>query len=70
MAEPPGRAARPDTGSSVAPVMAITGAPCVRGLGTTIAPGRRAMFRQPSCASFRIVAPVEYLRILGKGVTA
>jgi hypothetical protein len=44
--EPPGRTARPDAGSSVAPVMAITGAPCVCGLGTTIAPRRRATFRQ------------------------
>src|SRR5215204_6616356 len=46
MAEPPSRAARPDTGSSVAPVMTITGAPCVRGLGTSIAPRRRATSRQ------------------------
>ncbi len=44
--EPPGRAARPETGSSVAPVIAITGAPCVHGLGTIIAPLRRATFRQ------------------------
>jgi RTX calcium-binding nonapeptide repeat (4 copies) len=34
---------RPDTGSSVAPVVATTGAPCVRGLGTSIAPRRRAI---------------------------
>jgi hypothetical protein len=46
MAEPPGRAARSEARSSVAPVMAITGAPCVRDLGTTIAPRRRAMSRQ------------------------
>ena len=46
MAEPPGRAARPEAGSSVAPVVMTTGAPCVRGLGTTIAPRRRATFRQ------------------------
>src|SRR5262245_1450448 len=46
MAELPGRAARPEPGSSVAPVTAITGAPCVRGPGTTIAPRQRAMSRQ------------------------
>src|SRR4249919_1952052 len=46
MAEPPGRAARPAAGSSVAPVVVTTGTPCVRGLGTTIAPRRRATFHQ------------------------
>ncbi len=46
MAEPPGCAARPESGSSVAPVVVTTGTPCVRGLGTSIAPRRRATFRQ------------------------
>ena len=46
MAEPPGRAASPEAGSSVAPVVVTTGAPSVRGLGTTIAPRRRATFHR------------------------
>src|SRR5207342_2415384 len=51
--EPPGRAARPESGSSVAPVMVITGAPCVRGPRTSIAPRRRATFRQTLLAPSR-----------------
>ena len=47
-AEPPGSAARPEAGSSVAPVVVTTGAPCVRGLGTTIAPLRRQYSAKPS----------------------
>src|SRR5438552_15231017 len=46
IAVPPGRAARPEAGSSVAPRLTSLGAPCVRALGTTIAPRRRALFRQ------------------------
>jgi len=46
MAESPGRAARPDTGSSVASVGPATKAPCVRGLGTSIAPRQRAISRR------------------------
>ena len=46
IAVPPGRAARPEGGSSVAPQLTSLGAPCVRALGTTIAPRRRALFRQ------------------------
>ncbi|MEK6275475.1 MAG: ATP-binding cassette domain-containing protein [Actinomycetota bacterium] len=37
---------RPEAGSSVAPRLTSLGAPCVRALGTTIAPRRRAVFRQ------------------------
>src|SRR6266705_6344024 len=46
MAEPPGHAARSDAGSSVAPIVTTIGAPCVRGLGTSIASRRRATSRQ------------------------
>src|SRR6187402_1907441 len=53
MAEPPGCAARPEAGSSVAPVV-TTGAPCVRGLGMTIAPRRRATFHQSLLCDQRV----------------
>jgi hypothetical protein len=49
----PERAARPKAGSSVAPVMAITGAPCVRGLGTTIALQQRVTVHQALLESTR-----------------
>jgi hypothetical protein len=50
---PPKRAARPQAGSSVPPVMAITGAPCVRGLGTTIALRQRVTIHQALLESAR-----------------
>jgi hypothetical protein len=52
LAVPPGRAARPEAASSVAPVAsgyARSLRPC---LGTTIAPLRRAAFRQPLLGVF------------------
>jgi hypothetical protein len=39
---------RPEAGSSVAPVVVTTGAPCVRGLGTSIAPGNEQHSAEPS----------------------
>ena len=64
-AEPPGRAARPEAGSSVAPVVVTTGAPCVRGLGTSIAPRRRAISRQTLLA-IRLLDQVDLQELRGR----
>jgi hypothetical protein len=63
-AMPPGRAARPEAASSVAPVVLTTGAPCVLASERPSHPGDERHSAKPSYACLRDFSPLAMASIV------